>query len=310
MPKTRKTGTPIVSTVIPAYNSERTLVAAIESVLGQDVPGCELIVIDDGSIDATPKILRRHGRRIRWVRQRNQGVSAARNLGIRMSRGRYIAFLDADDRWLPGKLRHQIDVLEHRPRVMAVSTGVRYLDEEGRTIRVRSREKEGWVFEDLLEGNYIVTSSLMLKKESLDGIPDPLFPLGIFYGEDYALWLKLAARHRLYETPRILVDFTLPSDRSFLRKYSEAEMRHSYETIFREVLPFGGPSALRKLRSRLSLELAGFSARRGDVPGTLERCLSAFRLRPWSPSAIPWYLETVKALARNLGTGKHPEDRR
>src|SRR2546423_7727277 len=90
-----------VSVVVPAYNYARYLPQAIDSALGQTHPPLEVIVVDDGSTDDTPRVLDAYGDRIRAVRQANQGAGAARNAGIAVARGEYVAFLDSDDLWRP-----------------------------------------------------------------------------------------------------------------------------------------------------------------------------------------------------------------
>jgi glycosyltransferase involved in cell wall biosynthesis len=102
---------PLVSVIMPAYNTARYIREAIDSVLDQDYPSKELIVIDDGSTDGTLEVLRSYGDRITLIEQRNQGSAVARNAGLAAARGECIAFLDSDDIWLPGKLRLQVDHL-------------------------------------------------------------------------------------------------------------------------------------------------------------------------------------------------------
>ncbi|HEX3110532.1 MAG TPA: glycosyltransferase family A protein, partial [Thermoanaerobaculia bacterium] len=97
-----------VSVVIPSYNYARYLGEAIDSALGQTLPPLEVIVVDDGSTDDTPAVLAAYGDRIRVLRQKNAGVAVARNSGIAAARGECVAFLDADDVWLPRKLELQI----------------------------------------------------------------------------------------------------------------------------------------------------------------------------------------------------------
>jgi glycosyltransferase involved in cell wall biosynthesis len=105
--------TPLVSVVIPTYNREGTVCEAIDSVVGQTYGNVEIIVIDDGSTDETPAALRRYGNRIKAIFQKNAGPSAARNAGISLSSGDFVAFLDSDDLWMPQKLERQIALL-HR----------------------------------------------------------------------------------------------------------------------------------------------------------------------------------------------------
>ncbi|MGH2536475.1 MAG: glycosyltransferase family 2 protein [Candidatus Promineifilaceae bacterium] len=114
---------PLVSTIIPVYNAANFLAEAIEGVLAQSYPAWELLLIDDGSSDASPEIAGRYAARLpekvralRQPRGENHGISAARNLGLRAAAGSYLAFLDADDVWLPTKLEGQVAILERQPR--------------------------------------------------------------------------------------------------------------------------------------------------------------------------------------------------
>src|SRR3954452_15003770 len=103
---------PLVSAIIPAHNAERFLAAAIDSVLAQTYQPIECIVVDDGSTDGTPAVARSYGDRIRLIPQEQRGVSAARNRGAAEARGELLAFLDADDRWLPERVERQARELE------------------------------------------------------------------------------------------------------------------------------------------------------------------------------------------------------
>ncbi len=110
----------VVSVVIPVYNTERYLGEAIDSVLKQGHKPLEVVVVNDGSTDNTMDVISRYGSRIRCISQDNQGTAAARNSGVRAARGEYLAFLDADDIWLDGKLECQVAVLRADPDIEAV----------------------------------------------------------------------------------------------------------------------------------------------------------------------------------------------
>ncbi len=107
----------LVSCIIPVYNGERFLAEAIDSILSQTYKVTEIVVIDDGSTDGTPDVVRGYGNRLRYARQTNAGKSAARNHGIRLATGEFIAFLDADDLWHSEKLARQIDRFIARPEL-------------------------------------------------------------------------------------------------------------------------------------------------------------------------------------------------
>jgi glycosyltransferase involved in cell wall biosynthesis len=104
-----------VSTVVAAYNAERTIAQALDSALAQNCRGHEIVVVNDGSTDGTAAVLEKYSGQIRIVDQRNQGAAAARNAGVAQTRSRYVAFLDSDDLWMPGKLNTMVAELERNP---------------------------------------------------------------------------------------------------------------------------------------------------------------------------------------------------
>ena len=124
--KTLKAGSshinPLISVIIPTYNRAHMVAEAIESVLNQRLNAYELIVVDDGSTDETPKVLAGYNAAITVIRQINKGVSAARNQGIQSARGDLIAFLDSDDLWQPGKLACQFEFFQNHPEALICQT--------------------------------------------------------------------------------------------------------------------------------------------------------------------------------------------
>jgi glycosyltransferase involved in cell wall biosynthesis len=124
----------LVSVVIPAYNAGWCVGRALDSVLAQSHTRIEVLVIDDGSTDDTASVARSYGDPVRLLQQPNGGLSSARNLGIRHARGEWIAYLDADDWWLPEKLARQIELLRRQPDVGFCSSATRVEDPEGRLI--------------------------------------------------------------------------------------------------------------------------------------------------------------------------------
>ena len=119
---TKNKANPLVSVIIPTYNREWSLNRAIDSVLAQDYKNFELIVVDDGSTDATPELLSTYGDAIVMIRQENSGVSAARNRGVKEAAGELISFLDSDDYWLPKKLTTQVDFFLSHPEALICQT--------------------------------------------------------------------------------------------------------------------------------------------------------------------------------------------
>jgi glycosyltransferase involved in cell wall biosynthesis len=199
------TPNPTVSVIIPTYNRAGMLKEAIDSVLAQDFTDFELIVVDDGSTDDTPRILRAYGSKIRVIRQPNQGVSAARNRGIAAASGRFIAFLDSDDLWLPCKLAIQIDFFKKNPDALICQTeeiwirnGVRVNPKE------RHRKVSGMIFEQSLDLCLVSPSAVMARAGLFDRFG--LFDENLPACEDYDMWLRVSCRCQIYliHTPLII----------------------------------------------------------------------------------------------------------
>ena len=106
---------PTISCIVPVYNGARFVAEALDSILAQSLPPNEIIVVDDGSTDATPAVVDRYARHVTYLRQDNRGPAGARNRGIAMSTGEFLSFLDADDLWRENKLERQLHALESNP---------------------------------------------------------------------------------------------------------------------------------------------------------------------------------------------------
>ncbi|HEX8397601.1 MAG TPA: glycosyltransferase [Pyrinomonadaceae bacterium] len=144
---------PSVSVIIPNYNYGRFLSEAIDSVLAQTYSNIEIVAVDDGSSDNSLEILAEYEKKgIKVVRQKNSGVGAARNTGVKNSSGDLIAFLDADDVWLPQKIEKQVERLLANRDFGLVTCAIREFDQAGNTIygETHAKGKEGWCAEDIL----------------------------------------------------------------------------------------------------------------------------------------------------------------
>ena len=235
---------PRVSVVIPSYNMARFLPAAVESVLHQTYRDFELIVIDDGSIDNTAEIVRQFPATVRYYRQENGGVSAARNRGIELTKGEYITFFDADDIMLEDALQKSVAFLDQHPEVGFCYGQVYKIDEDGRQMRMRSlrgakhtcvREGKEQITRMLFRGD-ISPSAVVTRRSCLNEVG--FFDTSIRMGEDIDLWLRLSRRYSVGYIAEPLAKYrvhlnSITGRRSFkaLKDFQTAFLQHALEGL-------------------------------------------------------------------------------
>ena len=188
-----------LSVIIPTYNRAQTIERALQSVLNQVLPGAiesmEIIVVDDGSTDETRLKLEPFANKIKYLHQQNQGVSVARNHGIEVAAGNWIALLDSDDEWLPNKLLKQFGALESSGLLICHTqeTWIR------NGVRVNQKHKHqksgGWIFEQCLPLCAMSPSSILISNKVFEAVGnfDPKLPAC----EDYDLWLRITAAYEV-----------------------------------------------------------------------------------------------------------------
>ncbi len=201
----------MVSVIIPSFNRAHCLPRAIESVLAQrsDVE-LQVILIDDGSSDGTERLVTEHYPEVTYAKQDNRGVSAARNLGLSLAKGRWIALLDSDDEWLPGKLEAQVKALE-QSGLSVCHTNEIWIRNGIRVNQMKKHSKMGgWIYSQCLPLCVISPSSIVLNREVFDEIGE--FDEDLPACEDYDLWLRLCSR---YEVTYL--------DKPFVRKFGGHE---------------------------------------------------------------------------------------
>jgi len=204
---------PLVSVVIATYNRAHAVGRAIRSALAQTFDDFEIIVVDDGSADDTAEVVQRiEDPRIRFLRHEgNLGPSAARNTGIRASRGTYVALLDSDDEWLPEKLDRQVKaLLGAPPDVCLVYCGYERMWKG--IVETRLPSAKGAVYQKLLRGNVILggCSCAVVKKVCLEDAG--MFDVALRHAEDHELWLRLARKYRVDFVPAVLARISLGED--------------------------------------------------------------------------------------------------
>ncbi len=182
-----------ISVIIPVYNRAQMVKRAIDSVLAQTDPAHEIIVVDDGSTDATPMVLKDYQHRIHIVRQTNKGVSAARNAGIHKATGDWLAFLDSDDEWLPEKLSLAKDFLNHHPEYLIFQSEEIWI-RRGKRVNPKKKHQKygGWIFKQSLPLCIVSPSAVVIHRSVFEhvGLFDESFPVC----EDYDLWLRVARK--------------------------------------------------------------------------------------------------------------------
>ncbi len=186
-------GSPVVSVIMPAYCARDYIAQAIESVLIQDVP-LELIVIDDASSDGTWDVLKRYRGRenVRCIRSRhNHGTASARNYGVSLARGTYIAYLDADDWWAEGKLKKQLNLMKRTGAVLS-STGRELMRADGTSTGKVIPVRDKITYRDLLRHNSINCSSVLIRREA--ALEFPMMHDRDSH-EDYLTWLKVVRKY-------------------------------------------------------------------------------------------------------------------
>jgi glycosyltransferase involved in cell wall biosynthesis len=201
-----------VSVILPTYNCEHYLPGAIDSIRAQRWPDLEIIVVDDGSTDGTQEALRKlEGPDLRTLRQENQGPAAARNRGIEAADAEWIAFQDADDLWLPGKLEIQMRALAASPACGFSFTDSLARESDGAEWIQRPLRSGGDILGILLLGPQFAAGTVVARRELFERVG--LFDTTLRTAEDWDMWLRLAAVSPGLHVPQVLNLFRVSDDR-------------------------------------------------------------------------------------------------
>jgi len=194
----------VISVIIPCFNRVDSIALAIDSVLAQELDDdYEVIVVDDGSTDRTRELIHNRYPQVSYLRQANKGVSAARNLGLENAKGEWIALLDSDDQWLPGKLAAQMEALA-KSRLKLCHTQEIWIRNGVRVNQMNKHAKAGgWIYPNCLPLCAISPSSVVLHKSVFESLGN--FDESLPACEDYDLWLRVCAQYEVayIDTPLI-----------------------------------------------------------------------------------------------------------
>lgn len=293
-----------VSVIIPAYNHAPFLPWAVKSALAQSLRPLEVIVVDDGSTDDTAEVLRPYEGRVRVLRQPNRGVAAARNAGAAVASGELLAFLDADDAWLPAKLERQAARAAAEPELGLVHCGVVEVDGQGRARAAYLDGMEGWVFREML----LFRRRVILGGGSAAVVPRAVFERGGGFDErlstsaDWDLYYRIARRYRVGFVPELLVRYRVHAGNMHWNVHAMArDMLTAYALAFSEADP--DLQALRRSAyGRLHSMLAGSFFGVGEYRQFAKHAMASLAMRPGQVGYFAGY--PVRALRRCLSASR------
>lgn len=269
---------PLVSVILPTYNRAELLKRAIDSVRAQTYENLEILIIDDASSDDTESIVRSYrDARIRYIRHSsNLGGAAARNTGLQLARGHFIAFLDSDDEWVPEKVERHIEVFQTYPDYDIVYSAIRQVYPDG-SFRISYHDgPEGRIYDLLLQRNVVgPTSAFVIRRTCFERVGG--FDESLPSAQDYDMWLRLARHYKFKCIREPLVNYYWHGDQITgnveAKKHGQLAILKKYESDLRQ----SHPSVPAEHYFRLGRLLVAA----GQVTEGRTYILYALRLYPW-----------------------------
>ncbi len=287
----------MISVIIPTYNSDTYICEAIDSVLHQTYLDYEIIVIDDGSTDNTRTIINNNYPLVRYFYVENNGVSAARNLGISKAQGELIAFLDADDKWLPEKLEKQAALFKTDETLGLVFTENYFFNEQGISefsANKKSRLMQGDIVRNIFLNSYVVTSTVMVRKCVFNQVG--LFEEELAVAEDDNMWMRIGIKYGIALLDERLVHYritagSLSSDFSALvigvTKHIEI-LRTRYSDLYESL----GTFTIRRKYADLYYSQAYSDFDQGNYTASRSHFIDSFMSNPFRIQSWLYFFST------------------
>lgn len=251
---------PLVSIVTPSYNHGRFIEETIESVLSQDYPNIEYIVIDGASSDNTVGILKKYGDRLKWVSEKDKGAEDAINKGFAMSHGEILAWIASDDTYAPGAVSRAVGFLTSHKDVDMVYGRAYYIDKDGKVIY--ECQSEPFEFKKLAVEYFIFQPSVFFTRKAFYGAGE--LSLGMLFASDFDLWVRIGLKYKIEYLPEFLSNYRLHDDaktmgarNNELRRYEEfigITLKYYDWAPANRVYPY----CLALVRARIPQVLSGF----------------------------------------------------
>jgi glycosyltransferase involved in cell wall biosynthesis len=295
----------MLSVVIPLYNKGPHIADTLNKVLAQTVAPLEIIVVDDGSTDHGPSVVKGYAEQgVRLIQQANQGVSAARNAGVAHARSSYVAFLDADDEWLPEHIEQLTRLIQRYPDAALFSTA-HQIRRDGHLIQPRLAFPIGWsglvedFFVSYANGLSLVNSSTAcVRKDALESVGG--FPLGVKRGEDVITWVKMALAHPVAHASVVTAVFNQDAvNRSDLNHETQppGSLLFMQKSLVENQVPVNQHHSFGRLFDQIALMTAAGYRLKGDAKAAWSIAHLAYQANRYKTAAM---IGIVNAMPQRL----------
>jgi len=294
-----------VSAIIPVFNGAVTIAEAIDSALAQSYPSLEVIVVNDGSTDATAEVLRRYGERIKVIDRPNSGIAVSRNLGVAAAQGEYLAFLDSDDAWAPAMIERTVAALDADPACVLAYTNCAVIDSDGRDLDsalIGAGVDHAPTLQEMLSRLWpIMPSAVVMRRTAFDACGGFAEEFRSYGFEDVIFWLRAREEGAFCYLPERLVKWRFSLYPTALKiGWRTPEAPITFDRILRERYGIGADRLLAE-RARANRSILGYiglrALRDGDRTAAREAFRRALQINPLRAKNLLRYLRTYLPLA-------------